>query len=112
MGQQDLLGHHLPLFAQRTGSGIDAGEPIQKVLPDRFLLMCPVTPGTQDLPGLEQPCFSVTIAQDAIVPDLDESIGKNMLQKPLNEPKGRQDHPLGFVPIRGVSIAEGDLIAF
>jgi len=56
--------------------------------------------------------FSVSDAQDPIMPDFDESIGQDVEEKTANELGCIQDHELDLIVVVAISIFEGHFIAF
>lgn len=109
-----FLEHHFPFPALGANPGVDSGDAFEEVLPGQscflLILLGLINPEESDAP--RHFGFSVSDAQDPIMPDFDESIGQDVEEKTPNELGCIQDHELDLIVVVAISIFEGHFIAF
>lgn len=64
---------------------------------------------TEECLAQNQFCLAVSAAQDAVMPDLHETIGQDMKEKATDKLGSLQGHQSNPIVILAVSIWEGDL---
>ncbi len=108
---ENLFEHHFPFAATGADSGINSRDTGQEILPG-FLFMLPGTIDAEESFALGQFCLAVSVAQDAIMPDLHEAIREDMQEKAADKLGRIQGHQPDGIVFAAISISEGDLISF
>jgi len=91
-----------------------AGDPGEQVLPRFGFLFSSLMPAINAEQSLTQGQFGIAlpVAQDSVVPDLDEPIGEDVQEKAPDELRSIQSHGLDPVVVLAIPVSEGDLAAF
>jgi len=108
---QNLFQHHFPFAATGADPGIDSRDTGQEILPG-FLFMLPRTIDAEESFALGQFCLAVSVAQDAIMPDLHETIREYMQEKAADKLGRIQGHQPDGIVFAAIPILESDLIFF
>ena len=112
-GRENFPLDHFPFCAEGTNSGVLARNPRQQILPGLFgrFLRFFIGYNPQKLPAAQKLFLMASVAQQSVMPDLDESIRQHMEQKPTNELQDFQSQKLDFVAVRRIPPAKGHLAA-
>jgi hypothetical protein len=109
-GHERLDCPHFAFFADAAFRDVDPGEPEQRFLPGLFgfivLFWCA---GKKPATGCDL-FLAATVAQETVMPDFHESVGKDMQQKPPDKFSGFHGHDLCFVVIGVIAPPKGDFV--
>lgn len=109
----DLDRTHSAFAAGRASAHIDTGKPKQGLLPRFGLLIGIVVIGAgQKFPAPVKFLLPASVPQQAVVPDLDESVGKDMQQEPPDELVCADCHDLAFIVVGVIPPPERDVGVF
>jgi len=108
---KNFFQYHFTFAATGADSGILAGDASQEFLPGfLFFFMFLEVINAEEFLAESQLFLAVSVAQDAIMPDLHETIREDMQEKAADKLGSIQGHQLQGIVITAIPISEGDLI--